>query len=67
MIKYEYKLLEDCPNSNITFDIGSINALGAQGWRVVSWQISDGGYESVLLEKEHVSSNDSDKENTQAE
>jgi hypothetical protein len=50
MKKYEYKLLRDV--DTYAWDLEDLNDLGQQGWRVVSWEQSDSGKESVLLEKE---------------
>lgn len=48
-MKYEYKILEE--TDTFRFNLSDINKLAADGWRVTTWIISDGGYETVLLEK----------------
>lgn len=44
-MKYEYKLLEE------PFELGDVNRLGADGWRLVVWNIQGGGVETALFER----------------
>lgn len=50
MNKYEYKVLEE--TATTSFNLDDVNKLGAGGWRVVSWKITDGGLETILFERE---------------
>lgn len=50
MKKYEYKVVQDYATKRFSLD--DVNALGQEGWRVVSYTIADGGQECCLLERE---------------
>lgn len=50
-MKYEYKVLEKIPGTDIDFSLEDINELGEKGWKVVTFIVKDNGYEFVLLER----------------
>jgi len=49
-MKYEYKQLTSPPDSTIKF-IDEINDMAKNGWRLVSYSVSDRGYEQCLMER----------------
>jgi len=49
-MKYEYKQLTNLPDSTIQF-IDEINDMARDGWRLVAYSVSDGGYEQCLMER----------------
>jgi len=51
--KYEYRTESVPENSQVTL-LSLINAAGQEGWQVISFSVSDGGFESALMEKEVV-------------
>jgi len=46
--RYQYKILVASVVTRLEDDI---NNLGKDGWRVVSWTITDNGNESAIMEK----------------
>lgn len=50
MNKYEYKILRD--SAVVSYSVEDINELGKKGWRVIQTIVSDGSYQTTILERE---------------